>query len=365
MSRMPAPGELADGWAELDGWPEVFEQAAARLGNRREAQWMVEEAAGERLSALTAAGPAGAAGAVGGPSQKARLRMAAMVERRLAGEPLQYVLGNWSFRTLELMVDRRVLIPRPETEQVVEVALGELDRIAAGRAAGRVAFEVRQGHHDTPLEALAAELRTAGDRLTAVDLGTGSGAIAMSIAAERRGVEVWATDVSHDAVAVASANVAGCASRWVTVAQGDWWEALPADLRGRIDLVVSNPPYISTGEMAGLDAEVRDWEPNGALESGPSGTEAVEAILAGAARWLRPGGAVVVEIAPHQADGMVAAAKAAGFADVRAEPDLAGRPRALVARLVSVGESSQPDLGKLANRRANKGGVRVHDTRAR
>src|SRR5438105_5970876 len=141
-----------------------------------------------------------------------------MVARRAAGEPLQYVLGRWAFRTLDLMVDRRVLIPRPETEQVVEVALAEARRLHARIAA---------------------------------DLGTGSGAIALSLAAELPGVDVWATDVSADALAVARANLAGIgtfAAARVRIQEGDWFGALPPELRGRLDIVVSNPPYIGDDE---------------------------------------------------------------------------------------------------------------------
>lgn len=284
------------------GWEDLYDEAALRLGSAREARWMVEEVGGE---------PFGLGGRAvrGGPSEAARHRFAAMVERRLAGEPLQYVLGSWAFRRLELTVDRRVLIPRPETEQVVEVALSELDRLEIG-----------------------------GRRPVVVDLGTGSGAIAISIGTERSGVEVWATDISADALEVARLNVAGQAPRGIRLAQGDWWAALPTRLRGQVDLVVSNPPYIAAAEMEGLDAEVREWEPRAALEAGASGTEDLEEILAGAGSragrggWLRRGGTAVIEIAPHQAEAAISAALAAGFAGARVDTDLAGRPRALVAR---------------------------------
>lgn len=279
-------------------WDDLYRLALEGSGDAREARWMIEEASGERWGS-----------AVGRAPEKAVLRVQSMVERRRAGEPLQYVLGSWSFRRLELMVDRRVLIPRPETERVVEVALGELDRLRAA-----------PGAPEQPV---------------VVDLGTGSGAIALSVAAERRGVEVWATDASPDAAAVARANLAGLggyAATRVRIVEGDWWAALPAHLRGRVDLVVSNPPYISSDEMAGLDPVVAGWEPRSALESGPAGTEQAEAILVGAGEWLSPGGVAVIEIAPHQAEELQDAALSAGFATARAEPDLAGRPRALVAR---------------------------------
>jgi release factor glutamine methyltransferase len=232
-----------------------------------------------------------------------------LVDRRAKGEPLQYVVGRWGFRTLDLLVDRRVLIPRPETEQVTEVALAELDRLADDHGSRK--------------------------RLIAVDLGTGSGAIALAIAAERTGVEVWATDISAPALEVAAANQAGLGGRHasrVRLALGGWWSALPGELRGRVDLVVSNPPYIASGEMTQLDAQVSRWEPNLALEAGPTGLEALVAILNGAPAWLRPGGVAVLEIAPHQAASAVAMARKAGLTEAEVHPHLAGRDRTLVAR---------------------------------
>ncbi len=227
----------------------------------------------------------------------------AMVARRLGGEPLQYVLGGWGFRTLDLLVDRRVLIPRPETEQVVEAALAVLD-----------------------------ELDELGG-MRAADLGTGSGAIALALAAERPDVAVWATDVSPGALDVARANLAGAgrAGARVRLAQGSWYEALPGELRGRLDLVVANPPYVASTDA--LPPEVADWEPAAALVAGPTGLEAIERIVAGAPRWLRRPGALVLEIGETQGDAVLARAGAASFTGAEIRPDLAGRPRILVARL--------------------------------
>jgi release factor glutamine methyltransferase len=281
-------------------WAQLHADAARRLGSRHEARWLIEEVTGERW-------PPGPATSV---SSRARARFESLVARREAGEPLQYVLGRWQFRTLDLMVDCRVLIPRPETEQVVEAALEELDRVAAARPAGT-------------------------DRLVAVDLGTGSGAIALSLAAERPRLEVWATDVSPGALDVAGANLAGLGGRAaarVRLSRGAWWAALPDTLRGGVDLVVSNPPYVSSGEMTILGAEVVDWEPRLSLEAGPSGLEALGEILSGASRWLRPGGAVVVELAPHQSVQAAHLARDAGLVVAGVRSDLAGRDRALVAR---------------------------------
>lgn len=232
----------------------------------------------------------------------------AMVERSLRGEPVQYVLGHWAFRRIDLMVDRRTLIPRPETEVVVDVALAELDR------------QVVRGPELGP---------------QVVDLGTGSGAIALSIAVERPRAQVWATDISPDALAVASANLAGLGARAagrVTFGLGDWWAALPDELQGRVALVVANPPYVSEAEFQDLPSEVALWEPHEALVCGPSGMEALEALVAGAGRWLAPGSSLVSEIAPQRSAEAVAIAKTAGFTDVSVKPDLAGRERVLVAR---------------------------------
>jgi release factor glutamine methyltransferase len=239
-------------------------------------------------------------------SQRAQPYFEQMVQRRAVGEPLQYVVGRWGFRQLDLLVDHRVLIPRPETEQVVEVALRELRRLIAGGVVDPVI----------------------------VDLGTGSGAIALSLAAEGKKGAVWATDRSADALAVARANLAGMGGRAATrvrLAEGSWWEALPDDLTGRVSLAVSNPPYVSSGEIASLPAIVADWEPRGALEAGPTGLEAIEAIVADSGRWLDRPGALVVEVSPGLAEAATALASRSGFASVRVEPDLAGRDRALVA----------------------------------
>jgi release factor glutamine methyltransferase len=222
-----------------------------------------------------------------------------MVARRSAGEPLQYVLGRWGFRTLDLYVDPRVLIPRPETEVVAGLALAALP--------------------DGPCRA--------------ADLGTGSGAIALALAAERwPDVEVWATGASPDALAVARANTAALGRRAsaVRLAQGDWFDALPAELQGAFDVVVANPPYVPDGAL--VARQVRDHEPSMALFGGRDGLDHVRTVVAGAPAWLRPGGWLVVEIGDDQGPSVRELAVAAGFAEARIEPDLTGRDRALVAR---------------------------------
>ena len=285
---------------------ELLAAVTRRLGSSREAGWLLDEVLG----------PAPSRGAASAPvPERLVARTEELVARRSAGEPLQYVLGSWAFRSLELQVDRRVLIPRPETEQVVETALGVLEEVADGRPDAVV-----------------------------VDLGTGSGAIALSIAVEaaarHRELAVWGTDIDPGALEVAAANrehVGGThpgAAERVSLRRGDWFCALPDRLRGRVDLVVSNPPYVAEAEWASLDPGVR-LEPRRALVAGPGsegtpGLAAVEAVLGAAPRWLARPGAVVVELAPHQAEAAAALARAHGLHEVRVATDLAGRDRALV-----------------------------------
>ncbi|MFV0317176.1 MAG: peptide chain release factor N(5)-glutamine methyltransferase [Microthrixaceae bacterium] len=279
-------------------WRELLAEATEQLrslGGSADARRIVEEASGTE--------PAELALVLGDPaSERGLARFDSMVARRAAGEPLQYVLGHWGFRRLDLLVDRRVLIPRPETESVVEVALAELDRLGAREVNTMVA-----------------------------DLGTGSGAIALSIATERVRTRVWATDSSRDALDVAGANLAGIgrAAARVTLAHGDWFDALPDEVRGSLQMVVSNPPYVATA--ADLPAEVRDWEPTGALWSGTDGLEDLCAILAAAPDWLESDGVLVCELSPEQADRVTALA-GRRFAEAEVIADLTGRPRTLVAR---------------------------------
>jgi release factor glutamine methyltransferase len=296
-------------WASLRDDAERSLTTAGLPSPAVDARWIVEEVAerGNGSLALAADEPA--------PSLAVR-RIRDLVSRRARGEPLQYVLGAWAFRDLTLMVDARVLIPRPETEQTVEVALAEADRLG-----------LRTGRRDP----------WRGTETTAVvaDLGTGSGAIALALATQLPDVLVWATDRSAAATAVVRANLAGIghgATR-VRVAEGDWFDALPDELHRSLDLIVSNPPYLAEREVTDLPPEVAHYEPIGALVSGPTGLEAIEQLVAGAGEYLVPGrGTLVVEIAPHQSAAAQTLAQDAGFAEVLIQPDLAGRARVLVAR---------------------------------
>lgn len=298
MTDRSGGGEQPDGVP----WRSFHEEAVERLRRagvpspESDARWIVEEASGHE-------GAAFALGLAEPATERGVVRFDRMLARREAGEPLQYVLGRWAFRHLDLFVDRRALIPRPETEVVAGAAIDELDRVRAERPGPVVV----------------------------ADLGTGTGAIGLSVAAERPGCEVWLTDRSEDALAVARANLAGIgpAATAVRVAAGSWFAALPAELTGRLAVLVSNPPYVAADEA--LPAEVRDWEPATALVSGPTGLEALRVLVDGSPTWLVPEGALVLELAPHQAL-QVAEAASARFHEVEVRTDLAGRDRAVVAR---------------------------------
>ncbi len=226
-----------------------------------------------------------------------------MVARRLAGEPLQYVVGSWGFRTLDLMVDRRVLIPRPETETLAGVAVDELNRLA------------QSGH-----------------TLRAVDLGTGSGAVGLSIAVERTDTTVLLTDRSTEALQVARANLTGLgpAATRVTIHEGSWFEALPSDVRASVDVIVSNPPYVAVEDV--LPRVVADWEPRTALIADDHGRADLRHIIETAGPWLRTSGALVLEMAPTQTEWAAELATDGGFIDVQIIDDLAGRARVVRAR---------------------------------
>jgi release factor glutamine methyltransferase len=277
-------------------WRTLLNETIEVLGERPQARWICETACGldgdEFLAELDE--PA---------TERMVAQLDAMVARYRAGEPLAYVMGHWSFRTIELMVDRRVLIPRPETEMV------------AGRA-----LELARG---------------VADQRRVVDLGTGSGAIGLSLAAELpiMGTEVWLTDYSTDAVDVARANAIGLgrAAANVRVCHGSWFDALPVDVRGEIDVVVSNPPYIADGD-AEVAESVLEYEPHTALFAGDDGLDGVRTIARDARDWLRSGGWLVMEIGYQQGDAVKALLEGFGFVDVAIANDLTGRPRIAEAR---------------------------------
>ncbi len=279
---------------------QLVEEASGRLdvalgGNRRqEALWLVERVSGYSSAELVLNEDEPV-------SIKSMAFFDTLLARRESGEPLQYVLGRWQFRQCELLVDARVLIPRPETEWVAQPAIEHLLRVSQRRNPNRA---------------------------TALDLGTGSGAVACSFAVEVVSCEVWATDVSGDALSVAGANVAGLgrAGSRVSLAQGSWFGALNDSLRGTFDAVFSNPPYVDDDEA--LPEEVSQWEPHLALFGGVDGSDHLRTIISEASQWLAPGGFLVLEMAPKQTEPMAELARAFGMrAEIRT--DLTGRARSI------------------------------------
>ncbi len=213
------------------------------------------------------------------------------VARRTAGEPLAYVTGTIGFRRLVLRCDRRALIPRPESEGVIDLALA---RAPAGRA---------------------------------IDLGTGSGCLALALADEGRYDEVVGVDRSGQALDLARENgrATALSVRWM---EGDWIHPVRGE---RFAVLVTNPPYIATGELPGLDPAVREYEPLVALDGGSDGLDSARWILREAPAVLAPGGWLVMELDATRAEPTAGLAHAAGWRDVRVYDDLYKRPRYLTA----------------------------------
>lgn len=219
-----------------------------------------------------------------------------LARRRRDGEPVAYLTGEREFWGLSLAVDRSVLIPRPETETLVECALRALPS-------------------DRPVRVL--------------DIGTGSGAIALAIAHERPHVQVLATDVSAAALAVATRNAARMKLGNVRLLQSDWYERLSGG-ESAFDLIVSNPPYVADADPHLAEGDVR-FEPVTALRAGRDGLAALRVVIAGAPAWLAPGGGLIVEHGYDQAHAVRALMRAAGLTDAGVFRDLAGIARVSVA----------------------------------
>lgn len=225
------------------------------------------------------------------------------IERRIKREPSQYIIGSAEFRSLSLKVTRDVLIPRPETELLVD-------------------------------EAIKASEAFKGEDLTIIDLCTGSGCIAISAATEIKRCRVYATDISGKALAVAAENAvkAGVKGK-IDFLEGDLFGALPPDIRGSVNMVLSNPPYIPEVDMETLEPEVRDFEPKAALRGGPDGLLFIKRIIEGSPEYLATDGLLLMEIGFGQAREAVRLAMESGsFVDIGMIKDYQGIERILKAR---------------------------------
>jgi release factor glutamine methyltransferase len=273
----------------MDVKAELLDELVGAGLNRREARWLLEEF-------------------LPGSDPEAAPALRAAAQRRLNGEPLQYIIGHWPFCALDLEVDQRVLIPRPETEELVGVALRELAKS----------------------DVVAPVI---------MDLGCGSGAIGLALLDElrRRGVgaSLVAVDESVDALDVAKRNARKHQLNAVSFVRSSWFDSVDASLAGNVDLIVANPPYISAEEFVGLDPVLR-FEPLGALvapdASGAGGFADLAIIIEESYAWLKPGSLLVCEHGTTHRDDVLRASKTAGFQNVEDLDDLAGHPRVLVAR---------------------------------
>jgi release factor glutamine methyltransferase len=223
-----------------------------------------------------------------------------LVSRRLKGEPIAYILGKKGFHNIELQVAPGVLIPRPETELLVEIALAEITKL------------------NKPTKVL--------------DLGTGSGAIALSIASAAQYASVIATDQSAEALAIARQNAELLNLRkQVQFSQGGWYEAI--DQQSQFDVIVSNPPYIANHDPHLTQGDLR-FEPESALTDYASGLSCLEIIITGANHHLKPGGLIAVEHGFDQSEAVIDLMKIAGLIDIQVHLDLAGHCRAASGRKI-------------------------------
>lgn len=231
-----------------------------------------------------------------------RRRFATMVQRRLSGEPVNYITGHFEFCGLHLMVRRGVFSPRSSSEFLVDEAVSRLRR--------------RRG------------------RRVAVDVATGSGAIALAIAARTHRSEVWGLDISADAVRLGRANARALQLDNVTFAVSDMLGALPTALRGEVALLAIHPPYVGRGEVRSLPVEIRRFEPRSTLTDGSDdGLGLVRRLADDAPGWLCPGGWMLVEIGPYLARQTATILRRAGLRDVRSQRDSLGVTRVVGGRL--------------------------------
>ncbi|MBQ5951379.1 MAG: peptide chain release factor N(5)-glutamine methyltransferase [Lachnospiraceae bacterium] len=248
--------------------------------------------------------------------QTAADRYAQLIELRASRVPLQHITGEQEFYGRAFHVSGDVLIPRQDTEVLVETVLQDVRRGVFGSESRAAATEIPQGR--------AAEDAPAESPLRILDLCTGSGCIAVTLALET-GANVTASDLSPAALRVAHGNASGLGAR-VTFLEGDLWDALPEDA-GPFDIIVSNPPYIRAAELEDLQPEVRDHDPRMALDGGEDGLVFYRRIAAGAPAYLADNGRLYVEMGAEQGPDVEALFAAAGFSEIRTVRDLAGLDR--------------------------------------
>jgi release factor glutamine methyltransferase len=287
--------------------------AAAGLPSARaEARWLLEEAAGLEPGRLALAAGEPAAAGVGA-------RVLAMAGRRAAGEPLQYVLGWAPFGPLRLAVGPGVFVPRPETELLAERAAAHLRAAGGAERAG----ERSEAVHGRPPEAEAP---------VALDLCTGSGAVACYLAGEVPGATVVATELDPAAASFARRNGEPLGVRVLVGDLDAPVQATLPELAGRVAVLTANVPYVPSGQLAGLPADVREHEPAMALDGGAEGLDVLGRVLALAGRWLAPNGWILCEIGEDQGAAATAMAARAGLVNAAVRPDLAGRDRIVEAQ---------------------------------
>ena len=288
-------------------WIEGFLAEHGDNSPRIAARWLVSDALGVKQMELYAD--------LDRPlDEQERALLRDYTRRRASGEPLQYITGSAPFRFLTMHVEPGVLIPRPETEVLVSEAIARM----------RQSFSLPTKE---PVDVLGPKMP-----VLMADVCTGSGNIACSLATEVPHAHVWATDLDDAACSLARRNADDlCAQGCVHVLHGNLMEPLPSELLGQLHAVVSNPPYIPTDVLQKLEREVKDFEPRLALDGGSDGLACVPPLLEQAARYLRAGGVLALELHETCLDKARDLARAAGYVDVCVKHDLAGRPRVLLA----------------------------------
>jgi release factor glutamine methyltransferase len=275
-------------------WRQLLSETTERCGNRVTARWLCEHASGADGAEFEEIFDEFA-------TTRCVSHLDAMLDRLDTGEPLQYVMGRWAFRYLDVMVDSRVLIPRPETEMLAGIVIEQ-----------------------------ARTLHEVGREVLVADLGTGSGVIGLAVLSEMpfESCKVWMTDISQDALHVARANAVGIgrAATHARFAEGNWCDALPQEQKNAFDIIVANPPYIARDDVE-VDSSVRLWEPHSALFAGDDGLDDITKIVDQSRSWLRAGGMLAIEMGHQQGAAVQRLFLENDFVDVAIHRDLADRER--------------------------------------